>query len=182
MHRVGTKPMLPLLRDLPTNHGSPGMRKPMISMLSPLEKLSSSHAAPLWSSVAVHLPFTGKQRQTAAFQCEAHCKCFLARKDFGKETVISAGEASLSLRPLSFIALSDSDPYCAPQIILLSTCSFKGLFSTQESLKMQPLATECHCQNRRWTRCIFGQEPCPCWEGQPPYRGITHRSAERLPH
>lgn len=71
------------------------MRKPMISMLSPSEKLSSSHAAPLWSSVAVHLPFTGKQRQTTAFWCEAQCKNFLAGKDLGKETMISAGAACL---------------------------------------------------------------------------------------
>lgn len=52
----------------------------MTSMLSPLEKLSSSHAAPLWSAVAVHLPLTGKQRQTTAFHCEVHCYNFLTRK------------------------------------------------------------------------------------------------------
>lgn len=57
--------------------------------------------------------------------------------------------------------LSVSDPYCAPWITLLSTCNFKGLLSTQESLKMQPLAMECHCQNRRWTHCIFGQTQSP---------------------
>lgn len=54
--------MLLVLRDLPTNQGSPGMKKPMISIGSPLEKLSSSHAAPLWSLVAMHLPLTGKPK------------------------------------------------------------------------------------------------------------------------
>ena len=76
--------MLPLLMDLPTNHGSPGMKKPMTSMLSPLEKLSSSHAAPLWSSVAVHLPLTGKARQTRAFQCEATVKTSALAKTWAR--------------------------------------------------------------------------------------------------
>lgn len=90
MYWVETKPMVPLLRDLPTNHGSPGIRKPMTSMLSPLEKLSSSHAAPRWSSVAVHLPLTGKPRQTRAFKCEATVKASSLERLGQGGTMISA--------------------------------------------------------------------------------------------
>lgn len=100
--------MLPLLRDLPTNHGSPGMKKPMTSMLSSLEKLSSSHAAPLWSSVAVHLPLTEKPRQTRAFQCEATVKTSLLENTWAR-TDHDFRLGRLLLCPLRFTMLSDSE-------------------------------------------------------------------------